>query len=110
MVTYISSVFSFSIMIGIGILFRFVYVDCAWLILLFSIACILFPLLYHDANCKSLEIKDFGLALIITFLNIFVVQTLFHPVDIHQGTYLFLCSTIGVVQYAASVRFKTLLD
>ena len=46
MLTYLAALSSFSLMIGIGILFRFLSVASAWLILLFALCSLLLRLFY----------------------------------------------------------------
>ena len=45
MLTYLAALSSFALMIGIGILFRFLSVASAWLILLFALCSLLLRLL-----------------------------------------------------------------
>ena len=47
MLTYLAALSSFSLMIGIGILFRFLSVASAWLILLFALCSLLLLSLIH---------------------------------------------------------------
>lgn len=109
MLTYLAALSSFALMIGIGILFRFLSVASAWLILLFALCSLLLRLFYRQASCRSLELKDFALALLFAFGCSLLFRRLSHPVDVHSFCYLYLCSFVGVVQYACSIRFKTLI-
>lgn len=109
MYTYLAALFSFSFVLGIGILFRFVCVDCFWLIPLFSIYLSFLRYAYHKANCISLELSDFAYALVFSFLGSFLIQKFVHPIDVHVFSFLYLCSLVGVVQFASSIRFKTLI-
>ena len=81
----------------------------AWLILLFALYSLLLRLFYRQASCRSLELKDFALALLFAFGCSLLLRRLSHPVDVHGFCYLYLCSFVGVVQYACSIRFKTLI-
>ena len=47
MLTYLAALSSFALMIGIGILFRFLSVASAWLILLFALCSLLLRLFYR---------------------------------------------------------------
>ncbi|WP_143404392.1 hypothetical protein [Merdibacter massiliensis] len=109
MYTYIAAICSYALCICIGMLFRFICLDCAWLIILFGFSILILPVFYRQSNCKALEIKDFAIALIFTFMASMFIHLRFHPIDLHSFCYLYLCSIIGIVQYASSIRFKTLI-
>lgn len=110
MKTYFAALCSYAIVISLGILFRFICVDCIWLILLFAVISPSLHGVYREASCHSLEIKDFAIALIMTLLDYVFIKIVFHPFDFHQLAYTYLCAVIGIVQYASSIRFKTLID
>lgn len=109
MLVGIAATATYALLISVGVLFRFICVDSLWLILLFALLLPLLRLFYPRASCRSLEIKDAALALAVCMLEVLLLHSLFHPVDIHAFCYLYLCTYVGVVQLACSCRFKTLI-
>ncbi len=110
MLTYLAALFSFAALIGMGILFRFLCVDAVWFLLLFALLSPLLHLFYHRASCRPLEVKDFALALLFSFICALLLRYRFHPMDLHSFAYLYFCSFVGVVQYACSMRYKTMIE
>lgn len=93
--TYFAALVSFALSLSFGALF----LPCTALLRLF----------YRKASCRSLEIRDFALALIFAALCALMLHLMGISADLHVFCYLYLCSFTGIVQLACCIRFKTLL-
>ena len=107
--TFFTALVSFALPLSFGALFRFVPLESFWLIPLFLPCTALLRLFYRKASCRSLEIRDFALALIFAALCALMLHLMGISADLHVFCYLYLCSFTGIVQLACCIRFKTLL-
>lgn len=102
-------VFLFSLFIGLGNILLFIHSIYYGLIPIMFIYLCIGKLLYKEANCKSLEVKDFMFTILfificIIYLNLFNIS--FHS---SQISYLTLISFVTIIVFADSIRFKSLI-
>ena len=99
----------FLLFLFLGNVLQFLNVQAYWMIPIFLILIKGISLFYKEANTKSLEVKDFIFALIITFVFYFCYHLLDFPISNVFFTYYYLVSFICVELYADSIRFKSLI-
>lgn len=79
------------------------------LIVWFFVGLLISSLFYTEANCHSMETKDFILAFI--FVLSFLLILSYCNVEINTTTfwYLYLSTFVSLLLYANSIRFKSLM-
>lgn len=103
------SAMMFAILVFLGNVLMFineVYYVLIFFMLLYLI-CLKF--IYHEANCKTIELKDFVVAFIFTALASMLMELYHQRIDTTVITYLYLISFISIMMFVDSVRFKSLM-
>ena len=104
------AVFLFSLLIGLGNILLFIQPIYYGLIPIMFIYLCIGKLLYIEANCKSLEVKDFvyTIGFVIICMLYFILCNITFQVS--QISYLLLISFITIIVFADSIRFKSLVS
>lgn len=79
------------------------------LIPLFIVSLLLCRLFYKDGNCRSLEVRDFVIALAMVGIFLAYYEYRKELIDAATISYLYLSTFLAVILYADSVRFKSLM-
>lgn len=93
----------------LGILLQFLDTTSFYTIPLFLLFLLFCSIWYKDANTKSLEWKDFVLALLFVAFLYYVYTSFDFTLTNTFFTYYYLSVFTCVVLYADSIRFKSLM-
>lgn len=75
--------------------------------MLFYLICLKF--VYHEANCKTIETKDFLVAFLFTALACMLMGLYHQKIDTTVISYLYLISFLSIMMFIDSIRFKSLI-
>lgn len=108
MLTVLISCLIFSCFLLLGNVLMFVTSVVYGLIPFFALSLLPLSHIYRKANCKPLEWKDYGIALILTLF--FLVLLYFWQVSLSFALfwYIYLSVFVAIELYAGSRRFKSL--
>lgn len=109
MLAMIMSSLFFSLLIFLGNVLMILNETAYYLIPLYIVGLFVSSLCYREGNCRSLELRDFVLSLIITILFLFFYDRIKELVDPALISYLYLSTFLALILYADSVRFKSLM-
>ncbi|MEG0264820.1 MAG: hypothetical protein RSA06_00865 [Erysipelotrichaceae bacterium] len=106
---YLSSLLIFSCFILFGNLMLFLDISAYLIIGIFACIELFFPCFYKTINYKTLEIKDYFIALIIVIIFAFIYFMNHKIFDFNVFSYLYLSVYVSLLSYACSYRYKSLI-
>lgn len=109
MLAILTSTILFAILVLLGIVLSFVAPNSYWLIPSFLLILMIVSKTYHQANCRTLEGKDFIWSFLISILFCFMILVWNEEVTYYAFWYYYLCVFLSIVMFADSRRFKSLM-
>lgn len=109
MLTLCTSTVLFSFLIWMGTILMYLETAAYWLIPCFFFLMLFMRNFYHEANCHSLEYRDFIISAILSILFLIVLDAQAVPFHFYVFWYLYLATFLSLILYANSIRFKSLM-